>query len=226
MRRIGWAIMAVLSALITAYAVTLLAWPAARPPLLRERFATIPLAAFLHLLGAAVALAIGPLQLNSRLREKSFARHRWLGRTYVLGVLVGGVAALVLATVSLGGLPAHVGFGLLAVLWLGSTATAYLHIRAKDQTRHRQWMIRSYALTFAAVTLRIYLPLSLLAGMPFEPAYQTISWLCWVPNLVIAEWFILQPSRAVSPRAERAFRIMPTASSSPTTSEQLPDINM
>ncbi len=53
-------------------------------------------------------------------------------------------------------------------------------------------MIRSYALTFAAVTLRIYLPLSQIAGMPFDPAYQTISWLCWVPNLIVAEWIILR----------------------------------
>jgi len=53
-------------------------------------------------------------------------------------------------------------------------------------------MTRSYALTFAAVTLRIYLPLSQVAGIPFEPAYQTIAWLCWVPNLIVAEWLILR----------------------------------
>lgn len=53
-------------------------------------------------------------------------------------------------------------------------------------------MIRSYALTLAAVTLRIYLPLSQLAGVPFGDAYQVISWLCWVPNLVVAEWVVLR----------------------------------
>src|SRR5260370_20371385 len=53
-------------------------------------------------------------------------------------------------------------------------------------------MIRSYALTLAAVTLRIYLPASQIAGIPFPDAYQTISWLCWVPNLVVAEWWILR----------------------------------
>lgn len=101
------------------------------------------------------------------------------------------LAALVLATMSQGGLPTHIGFGLLAVLWLGTTATAYRHIRAGQQVAHRRWMTRSYALTFAAVTLRIYLPLSFAVGLPFEPAYQAISWLCWVPNLIVAEWFIL-----------------------------------
>jgi hypothetical protein len=48
-------------------------------------------------------------------------------------------------------------------------------------------MIRNFALTFAAVTLRIYLPASMAAGMEFEMAYRAIAWLCWVPNLVIAE---------------------------------------
>ncbi len=84
------------------------------------------------------------------------------------------------------------GFGLLAVLWLFTTANAYRHIRLGDRVAHRRWMIRSYALTFAAVTLRIYLPLSQVAGLPFDPAYQTISWFCWVPNLIVAEWIILR----------------------------------
>jgi hypothetical protein len=64
-------------------------------------------------------------------------------------------------------------------------------------------MIRSYALTLAAVMLRIYLPLSQVFAIPFEPAYQTIAWLCWVPNLVVAEWLILRQSApaAVEARA-------------------------
>jgi hypothetical protein len=57
---------------------------------------------------------------------------------------------------------------------------------------HRAWMLRSYALTFAAVTLRIWLPLSQIAGIPFQEAYAAIAWLCWVPNLVVVEWFILR----------------------------------
>lgn len=59
-------------------------------------------------------------------------------------------------------------------------------------------MIRRYALTFAAVTLRIYLPLSQVAGLPFDPAYQTISWFCWVPNLIVAEWIILHQRQGES----------------------------
>ena len=48
-------------------------------------------------------------------------------------------------------------------------------------------MIRSFALTFAAVMLRIYLPLAQVAGIPFDVSYPVISFLCWVPNLLVAE---------------------------------------
>jgi hypothetical protein len=60
---------------------------------------------------------------------------------------------------------------------------------------HRAWMLRSYSLTFAAVTLRIWLPLSQVAGLPFLPSYQAIAWLCWVPNLIVVEWFVLRAGR-------------------------------
>lgn len=51
-------------------------------------------------------------------------------------------------------------------------------------------MIRSYTLCLAAVTLRVYLPIAEAAGIPFESAYPAITWLCWVPNLVAAEWLV------------------------------------
>jgi uncharacterized membrane protein len=198
--------MATFAASIAAYGMALLFVPAMRAPFLRDRFAAIPLAVVAHIVGSAIALAIGPLQLSARRRARSIEIHRWLGRLYVGGILCGGVAALVMARVSQGGLPAHVGFGLLGVLWLGATAMAYARIRWGDRAAHREWMIRSYALTFAAVTLRVYLPLSQAIGLPFEPAYQTISWLCWVPNLIAAEWLVLrrpaarprQPSKAIA----------------------------
>jgi len=202
-RRLGWGVMTVLALSIALYAVALLFVHAMRPPFLRDRFIGIPAAAVLHLAGAAIALAVGPFQLNTRLRTRFIKVHRWMGRSYVAGVLLGGLAGLALATIAQTGLPARVGFGLLAVLWLTSTGIAYRHIRARNQPAHRRWMIRSYALTFAAVTLRIYLPLSQVYGIPFEPAYQTIAWMCWVPNLVVAEWIILRQP-APSPIADTA----------------------
>jgi uncharacterized membrane protein len=109
-------------------------------------------------------------------------------------VLCGGVGGLGLATISHGGPPTHTGFALLGVLWLYSGARAYQAIRRGDVVGHRRWMIRNFALTFAAVTLRLQLGLFTgVLGWPFNAVYLTIAWSCWVPNLVLAEWWILRP---------------------------------
>ena len=151
---------------------------------------------FLHIGGGVIALAVGSFQFSRLLRTRYRALHRWLGRIYLIAVAVGGVAAFRIALESFGGLPTHVGFGLLAALWLTTTAVAYRRILQRDIQSHREWMIRSFALTFAAVTLRIYLPL--FAGvlkLDFLPAYRTISWLCWVPNLLLAEVLVTRSRR-------------------------------
>ena len=183
--------MLLLALSIALYAVMVLLLPGFGPPFVAERRAVMPLVVIGHLAGGALALVIGPFQLNTRLREKAFGRHRWMGRTYATAVLVGGGCALILAFGSQQGFVTHLGFGMLAVLWLSSTAMAWRRIRAGDRAGHRRWMIRSYALTLAAVTLRIWLPLALAAGMPFASAYQAVAWFCWVPNLVVAEWLVL-----------------------------------
>jgi lysylphosphatidylglycerol synthetase-like protein (DUF2156 family) len=184
--------MTVLALLIAAYALMVLLVPGSGAEFNAGHRALVPVVFLAHVAGALVALALGPWQLNTRLRNRALKRHRWIGRTYVVAVLVGGLAGLVLAPRTQAGLVTHVGFGLLAVLWLVATFQAYLSIRARDQVRHRMWMIRSYSLTLAAVMLRIYLPLSEVAGIPFNDAYQAIAWACWVPNLIVAEWLVLR----------------------------------
>lgn len=199
MRKIGWAVMALMALAIAAYGAAALALPGFRPELVRDLFRRAPLHAFGHLLGGPLALAVGAFQLSAAIRNRFLKLHRWLGRLYVVAVMVGGVAGLALAVRSQGGLPAHFGFGLLAIGWLASTGIAYRRIRRGDQTAHRAWMLRSYSLTFAAVTLRIYLPLSQVAGLEFEPAYQAISWLCWVPNLLVVEWLLVRGRERAAP---------------------------
>jgi uncharacterized membrane protein len=189
--------MTVLASIIAAYALAVLALPSFGPPFVRDRRATVPIALYAHLAGGALALGIGPWQFNTRLRDRAVKVHRWMGRSYVVAVLVGGVGALALATLSQEGLVTHAGFGLLAVLWLTTTLQAYRHIRRRHLEVHREWMMRSYSLTFAAVTLRIYLVVSEVMGIPFEEAYQAISWLCWVPNLVVAEWWFVTCARGM-----------------------------
>ncbi|MES2625258.1 MAG: DUF2306 domain-containing protein [Pseudomonadota bacterium] len=144
----------------------------------------------LHIGCAVTALVIGPLQFWTRLRQRQLTLHRWLGRTYVTTCLVGGLSGLVLALGTSAGIVATLGFGVLAIVWITSTFAAWRFAVQRKFVRHRAWMIRSFALTFAAVTLRLYLPLAALLPISFVVGYQAISFLCWIPNLLIAEFYI------------------------------------
>jgi hypothetical protein len=196
MRRLGWVVMAVLASLIAVYATAVLLVPGFAPPFVAERRAAMPWAVIAHIAGGLGALAIGPWQLNSRLRNKALPWHRWMGRAYVVLVVTGALGALAMAPGSQEGWVTHIGFGLLGVLWLGTTLMAYRRIRARDRDGHEAWMIRSFSLTLAAVTLRIWLPLGVAAGMSFADAYRAVSWVCWVPNLLVAEWLLLRRRRS------------------------------
>lgn len=188
----GVVLLVLVSLPIAFYGLAFAFSPAANPEF-HQRLMTLPWYAYAHFLGSGTALLVGGFQFSGRLRRARPQLHRWLGRTYLTAVLVGGIGGLGLAAISHGGPPTHVGFALLGVLWLYSAALAYRAIRAGRVDEHRRWMIRSFALTFAAVTLRIQLGLFTAGlGWSFDDAYVTVAWLSWVPNLVIAEWWILQ----------------------------------
>lgn len=158
---------------------------------LAQRFTEYLTPLLFHAGGSALALSLGAWGFWGTLRNKYLGLHRWLGRVYLLAVLVGGSAGLYLALTAFGGLPTRVGFGILGALWLTTGAMAYLRIRQGDTRVHREWMIRNYALAFSAVTLRVWMPVFVfLLGYGFPEAYTTTAWLCWVPNLMVAELII------------------------------------
>jgi hypothetical protein len=78
---------------------------------------------------------------------------------------------------------------------------AYLRIRRGNVQVHREWMIRNYALTFAAVMLRIWLPLFSALGYGFPKAYIAVAWVSWVPNLLVAEMMI-RFGKTLTPRRQ------------------------
>lgn len=144
----------------------------------------------LHISLAPVALAIGGVQFFPELRRARKGLHRWLGRIYALAILVSGSAGLVVALGAAGGVSAQAGFALLAILWLMVTANAVRHAIARCIGQHRRWMIYSFALTFAGVTLRLYLLGFMAAGMSYTEASPYLAWLCWLPNLAFAYWWL------------------------------------
>lgn len=193
-RRALLATMAASCWLVAAYALMLLLVTSMRPPLMQARFERHPIATSLHLALGAVVLAVAPLQLSRRVRQRFRAVHRWSGRVYALSAVVAGFAGLALARVAQGGVPAHVGFAFLSVAWIASTVLGVACLRRGDRGGHARWMTRSVALTFAAVTLRVYIPMAVLLGLPEVPSYQAIAWLCWVPNVAVVEWVMRRRS--------------------------------
>jgi len=169
-------------------------------PDMRATFEAQRIGIYTHIFASVFALTLGPFQFLAGLRAARPGLHRWLGRLYLgVGVLVGGLAGLYMATFAYGGLVSKLGFGLLALAWLYTGLRAYLAIRARRVAEHQRWMVRNFALTFAAVTLRLWLPASMVAGIPFELAYPVIAWLCWVPNLLVAERLLRSaPATAVN----------------------------
>lgn len=152
-----------------------------------------PLAFFAHVILAPVALALVPFQLWQGLRNRRPVIHRVIGRIYGVAVLISGLAGLWLAITTEAGPVAAFGFGLLAVLWLGTTITGISLAMRGERIAHQRWMIRSIALTLAAVSLRILIPTSMMLDIPFTTAYPAIAWLCWVPNLIVAELVLRWP---------------------------------
>src|SRR5579884_4099744 len=143
-----------------------------------------------HAGAGAVALLIGPWQFPAWLRNRHPGWHRWLGRVFLLAVAASSVVGLVLSFHSQEGWPTHLGFSLLAAIWFVTACMGYSTARERRFRVHREWMVRAFALALAAVTLRIELPLMLIAHVSFHAAYITVSWLCWVPNLIAAEWWL------------------------------------
>lgn len=149
----------------------------------------------LHFFGAGLALLLAPLQVTAGVRRRLPALHRTAGWLYVAAILVGGTSGLSLAFNAQGGAASGVGFALLALLWLAITVRGVLFAVAGDIARHRRWMCRSVALTFAAVTLRVMLGVGGgVLGLPFMPVYITAAWASWLINLAMCELILRWPA--------------------------------
>jgi hypothetical protein len=155
---------------------------------------------YMHIIGAATALLIAPFQLLPALRRGRGSWHRWLGRIYMICCLLGGVGGFVSAFGSTAGPVATAGFASLAMLWVFVNSVGWLRATQSRFAEHRRWMIYSFALTFAAVTLRLYLPIFPLLHLSFVVGYRTVAWMSWVGNLIAAEIYLRAADAKKSPR--------------------------
>lgn len=199
---LAWWLVALLVVPVVGYAMAYVVVGAPMyPSNLADSFLARPWGIYPHVLFGSVAVGLGALQFNRWILTRYRALHRALGTIYVASSVIVGIAGLYMSFYAFGGVVTHLGFGGLAVLLLATTARAYTAARARTIALHRQWMLRSYALLFGAVTLRIELPLLIMAFGEFTPAYQVVSWLSWVPNILWAEWYIRRTVRMTLPVA-------------------------
>ncbi|HEY4355619.1 MAG TPA: DUF2306 domain-containing protein [Acidobacteriaceae bacterium] len=128
--------------LITDYSM----YHAYRLQVIADRHLLIP-----HTLSGITALLVGPIQFSSRFRQRHLRLHRILGRIYVLSVFVGSFTGIALAA----GRPGLPGTSMQAAAWMVCTTAAFITARNRQIAVHRQWMARSYAVTFTFVSSRV-----------------------------------------------------------------------
>jgi uncharacterized membrane protein len=104
-----------------------------------------------HTLAGTFALLIGPINFSTRIRQSHLQLHRILGRIYLISVFVGSVTGIALAY----GRPGLPGTSMQAAAWMVCTTAAFITARNRQIVAHRQWMIRSYAVTFTFVSSRV-----------------------------------------------------------------------
>lgn len=144
---------------------------------------------FPHVCCGILAAVLGPLQFWPRIRRDYLPLHRIAGRLYVAGVLVGSIAALGMA-MKIDSENAAYALGLmgLALAWVVTTAMAFVAIRRKNFVQHKQWMIRSYMVTFAFVIFR--LTQNILTARHVLPPHELeamLAWSCWSVPLLFTE---------------------------------------
>lgn len=144
------------------------------------------IAFYIHIVLGGISLLVGWLQFSAKLRSRNVKIHRYIGKIYVVSALFSSFSGSYIALFADGGFWASLGFSCLGIIWFCTTLMAYLTIWNQQIVKHRVLMIYSYAACFAAVTLRIWLPILILIIGHFNTAYIIVAWLSWIPNLFVA----------------------------------------
>jgi len=154
------------------------------------KYRVVPFIFIVHALSGGVALIAGSLQFNRSLLSKNRQLHRISGRIYVYSIWIVSVSAFWNAIFFDVTVLAKILFGILAILWFTTTTIAYLRIRRRKIREHREWMIRSFSLSFFFVTFSFWVPGLTGTTLPYEVAYPLAVFLSWFLNLVFAEIWI------------------------------------
>ncbi|NMM49121.1 DUF2306 domain-containing protein [Flammeovirgaceae bacterium KN852] len=147
---------------------------------------------FSHVYTSFIILITGIPQFSTTIRRSYQALHKFLGKAYIfLIIFIAGPSGLIMGVHANGGLSAKISFVLQAILWMAFTSLAFYFIRKKQWQEHEKFMIRSYALTLSAVSLRLikWLIVSTIQLPPMD-TYKIVAWAGWLINILIAEFII------------------------------------
>jgi hypothetical protein len=164
---------------------------------------------FTHVFSSMFALVAGFTQFSKTILKRWPKLHRVMGYIYVIDILfVTGPAGLVMSIYANGGILSKIAFTLLSILWIGFTAIALNKARKKKFIEHKQFMIRSYALTLSALTLRSWKVLfAAFTDITTYNRYRITAWLGWGLNLLIAELIIRRQQKKKSPVKETSIKL-------------------
>lgn len=156
------------------------------------KFPYYKIAFFSHVYSSIIVILLGLTQFSKTIRNQFSLIHKLNGITYILlTLLIASPSGLVMAYHANGGLISQISFSILSILWFVFTLKAYQSIKNKEYQKHRDFMIRSYALTLSAISLRLlkYGVVTIFELPPID-TYKIVSVLGWAINLGIAEIII------------------------------------
>jgi uncharacterized membrane protein len=141
----------------------------------------------LHIAGGVIALSVGIVQLWLGLTNRVARLHRALGKLYVGVIILGSIGGFYLALTITGNPPYAAGLFTLCVAWVVTTSMAVWAIRRRNVCQHREWMMRSFTVTFAFVTFRLGVDVLTSQGLPAADSQAIMAWACWAVPLLLLE---------------------------------------
>lgn len=152
---------------------------------------------YIHVYTAIFVLLTGFFQFSAYILRKYPFIHRSTGKFYLATILfLSAPSGLFIGLFANGGFYSKISFVTLSVLWFYFTLKGFLFIKDKNIVQHKAFMLRSFALTFSAITLRFW---KVILVYLFQPSpmdlYQIIAWLGWIPNLLIVEYYLYNQSK-------------------------------
>jgi len=149
---------------------------------------------YIHVCSSAFTLLAGFTQFSTFLLKRYPIIHKTIGMIYVYTVvLLSGPSGIYIGYYANGGITSKISFILLGILWLLFTILGIRLIKTGNRIGHEKFMLRSFALAFSAITLRLWkVVLVFFFHPPPMEVYRIIAWLGWIPNLLLIEWYIIK----------------------------------